>query len=111
MDFLLDPPEWADEYYQRRKKQDPFDQLVHTPFYVKSHHVGIVQLADLVAFVYRRYLQVVRHGESYDGELDRLTGWVERLDECLLAPAARTPKRQSGPAPEFIGAVSPSELP
>ena len=111
VDFLLDPPEWADKYYQRGKKQDPFDQLVHTPFYVKSHHVGIVQLADLVAFVYRRYLQVVRHREAYDGELDRLTGWVERLNECLLAPAARTPKMKSGPAPEFFESVSPSELP
>lgn len=111
VDFLLDPPEWADRYYQRGKKQDPFDQLVHTPFYVKSHHVGIVQLADLVAFVYRQYLQVVRHGEAYDGELDRLTGWVERLNQCLLPPAARTPKLKSGPAPKLIGAVSPGELP
>lgn len=61
--------------------------------------------------VYRWCLSVVRHGEAYHGELDRLAGWVERINDCLLPTAARAPQRQAGPARKIIGAVSPSEPP
>ena len=53
VDLILDPPAWADEYYQRGRKDEPFNQIVHAPFYVESHQFPLVQLADLVAFVYR----------------------------------------------------------
>ena len=110
IDVLLDPPDWANQYYQRKPKAEPFDQLVHTPFYVPSHHVGLVQLADFVAFVYRQYVHICRNGASYVGEIERVQRWVDKLDERILQGSAVYPKKKSGPAPQIIAALRPPEL-
>lgn len=53
-ELLWSPPEWTDDYYDKKKKQERLDQLVDTAFTVKSHHAGLVQVADIYALVFRR---------------------------------------------------------
>jgi hypothetical protein len=75
-ELLFDPPAWTEAYYNRSADADPLDQITDTAFYARSHHVGLVQVVDVFAFVLRRFTELADYGaqEGYEGELDRLTG-------------------------------------
>lgn len=109
-ELLLDPPSWSDEYYDRGKKDDPLNALVHTPFIVDSGHNGMVQLADLVAFIFRRHAELGRQDEEYAGERNRIAGWISTLSGLLLPTAARHRKRGAGDASKMFTALAAPEL-
>lgn len=109
-DLLERPPKWSEAYYGRKTRDDPLHQLVHTPFYVKSDRIELIQLADLIAFVYRRYVEICRFGEAYDGEGDRIRRWKGKLDERLLGQSHRWPKRTAAAVARSIVAAAPPEL-
>lgn len=109
-DLLENPPSWSDDYYARKPKADPLDQLVHTPFWVRSDRIELVQLADLFAFVYRRYLETRRDGEDYPGEFERLNHWKAKLDSRLLNRSHRLPTRETSSATDAVIAAFPAEL-
>lgn len=72
--------EWYDGLYQcrgmkrgkkiwlDRKPKDRFDQIVNTAFAIKSEHSSLVQVADALSWVYRRYLELKEQDEAYVGE-------------------------------------------
>ncbi|MEZ5175498.1 MAG: hypothetical protein R2823_04755, partial [Acidimicrobiia bacterium] len=103
-ELLFDPPGWSDDYYGRGKNQMALDQITDTAFYARSHHVGLVQAADIFAFVFRRYSEICDYGhdEGYEGERERLTGWVDILGSRLLARSHRWPKRTKSKVAELI---------
>lgn len=111
-ELLFDPPEWTDEFYGRGPKQEPLDQLIDTSFYARSHHVGLVQIADLFAFLFRRYseLRDFQHAPTYDRELERINGWVETISERLIPAAHRWPKRSRGRVSDWYNAMAPPSL-
>jgi hypothetical protein len=63
-ELLFKPPEWTDPYYGRRKNQARLDQLIDSSFAVKSHHAGLVQVADMYALILRRYAELHEYGYS-----------------------------------------------
>jgi len=111
-ELLFDPPAWSDDYYDRGKKQLALDQITDSAFYARSHHVGLVQAADVFAFVFRRYSEICDYGhdEGYEGERERLTGWVEILSSRLLARSHRWPKRTKSEVAKAIVALAPPSL-
>lgn len=97
--YAADP--WFDGLYQTRGKgrkkgtwlprnaQDRFDQIINTPFAIKSNHSSLVQVADTLAYVYRRHLELKSETEAYKGEkalYKKLTGVIEpsrkKLGQC-----------------------------
>lgn len=111
-ELLFDPPGWSDDYHGRGKKQLALDQITDTAFYARSHHVGLVQAADVFAFVFRRYSEVCDYGhdEGYEGERERLTAWVETLGDRLLARSHRWPKRTKSEVAKLIAELAPPSL-
>lgn len=109
-DLLGAPPDWSDDYYSRKRKAEPFDQLAHTPFFVQSDRLELVQLADLIAFVYRRYVGVERDGEAYAGEAERLARWKAKLDSRLLDRSHRLPARGVNAGASALVGACPPEL-
>jgi len=94
-ELLITGPEFTDDYYGRKTKDEPFDQLIDTPLFAASHHLPLLQVADVFAYVIRQYVEV-REGhrsERYTGEAAVLSGWYEKLSTRLLTSAARWPKR------------------
>lgn len=85
-DFLYDPPDWSDKLYEREKKSPPFDQIVDVPYFADSKPVLLIQVADLFAYLVRRKIEIEREydKERYEGELDKLRGWCDRLDDFCL---------------------------
>lgn len=84
-DLLWSAPEWVDPYFERGKKQEPFDQIIDTAFAIKSHHSGIVQVADIYAFIFRRFFEITEGGlkEQWDGELELITECLSALGDRL----------------------------
>jgi hypothetical protein len=111
-DLLWQPPEWTDDYYDRGKKQSRLDQIVDTTFSIKSHHAGLVQVADLFAFIFRRYAEMKDFGqpEEWSGEQALIDGYVTTMRERLLPRACRWPARQPGASSRWFNSLAPTAL-
>ena len=111
-DLVYDPPAWSDDYYCRHPKRQPLDQIVDTPFVVKSHQVGLVQIADIFASLFRRYTELRDYGqpERYAGEHAHVTEWIEMLTPRHLPRSHRWPQRTSSECANWYGSVAPPAL-
>ena len=82
-DVILRPPSWSGEYYGLAKNQKPLDQVIDVPYFGDSEDVGLIQLADFVAFFLRRYAEIKENlvPEKYAGEANKMEGWIEMIVE------------------------------
>lgn len=86
-DIVVNPPEWSDAYYGRKKKKDQLDQVVDVPYFGDSKDVALIQMADAGAFLFRRYAQI-KEGLTrprYCNEEKRLTEWVDLLRDRAIS--------------------------
>lgn len=77
--LLKTPPDWTDTFYNRGANQAQLDQIVDVPYFVDSRDVGLIQVADLISYFLRRYIEV-REGvipARYSDEEERLQGWMD----------------------------------
>ena len=111
-ELLYDPPDWTDDYYRRRPRQPRLDQIVDTAFFARSHHIGLVQVADIFAFLFRRYveLQEGASDEYYEGERAHISRWVKQLADRLLNPSHRWPKRPPSDCGKLYLELTPESL-
>lgn len=111
-ELLFTPPSWTDDYYSRGKKQARLDQLIDSAFAVKSHHAGLVQVADLYALMFRRYAELHDYGqaEAWDGERSLIDGYVATLATRLLPRPTRWPARPKSAIAEWFNEMAPSSL-
>ena len=111
-ELLFNPPDWTDAYYARRKKQDRLDQLIDSAFSVKSHHVGLVQVADLYAFILRRYAELRDYecAESWEGEKSLIDEYTATLASRMLPKATRWPERAKAPCCKWYNNIAPASL-
>lgn len=111
-DLLQRPPEWSDEYYGRKKKQNPLDQVVDVPYFADSRDVGLLQMADLAAFFLRRFAEL-EGGLSkprYQGEHDKVAAWAEALRERVVDRAALYPAKGRTQAAKLFYDLAPETL-
>lgn len=111
-EVLFAPPTWIESYYGRKKKQEPLDQIIDSAFFTKSHHAGLAQVADLFAFVLRRYAELAEYGvkQEYKGEANDIKDLVDRLVPRLLLQAHRWPKQTKSECAKTFSNVAPSCL-
>ncbi len=110
--MVIDPPEATGGFYARKKRQQHLDQVIDVPYFVDSKHVGLVQVADLFAYLIRLYAQL-KEGkieEKFDGEVARLDRWISDAQPCLLPDAARWSSRSKDPCTKFLRAAAPQSL-
>ncbi len=91
-ELLSNPPGWTDIYYEY-SGGDRLDQIIDTAYFVRSHHASLVQLADLIALVLRRYSALADGGdhERYPGEANRIGRWIDIFRPRLFARSYRLP--------------------
>lgn len=92
-DGLYKGDSWYDGLYQIRKKirgkqtwqertvTNRFDQIVNTAFAIKSEHSTLVQVADVISYVYRRNFELQNSEEAYKGEADLYKAWISKLEK------------------------------
>ncbi len=111
-EILWSPPAWTDSYYDRGRKQAQLDQIIDSAFTVKSHHTGMVQVADLFALVFRRFAEIkdFKSAEEWDGEAEYLVKLVQTLSARLTSSSVRWPKRTSSDCAAWFNRLAPPSL-
>ena len=110
--YVLNPPEATGGFYNRVKKQLPLDQVIDVPYFADSRHVGLIQVADLFAFLLRLYAELAEGiiDEKYDGELQQVREWIDSVSDVFLPNSARWPKGSKDPCVRFLRAIAPPPL-
>jgi len=111
-ELLFEPPEWTDSYYGRRKNQARLDQLIDSSFAVKSHHAGLVQVADMYALILRRYAELHDYGSSelWEGEKSLIDEYTTTLASRMLPKATRWAERAKAPCCKWYNYIAPASL-
>ena len=90
-EFLNFPNSWFD-IHQEIKNNKPikkklkcnssekFDKIINTAFSIKSHHSSLIQFADVVCYVYRRWLELKKSKEKYPGEKNYYQELIDTLE-------------------------------
>ncbi len=92
-ELVRNSPDYTDEYYAKGPKQPKLDQVIDAPYYADSRDVHLVQIADLLAFLVRRYVEIKEedHSSSYPDEETKLTQWLKATMEMTLPVSTRFP--------------------
>lgn len=105
--------EWFDGLYEVRKKgskpgwkprnhEDRFDQIINTAFAIKSEHATLIQIADIICYVYRRHLELMSSEEVWNGEKE----FYQELFQLLEPGRQRLGRCPPGrPCVEFYNAI------
>ena len=111
-ELVYSPPAWSDDFYDRKRNATSLDRMIDTPFAVQSHHVGLVQAADVFAAVFRRYAELTGYkaAEKYPGERGHYTTWVSLLAPRLLARSNRWPRRTESACASWYTSIAPRAL-
>lgn len=85
-DILIEPPQWTDQYYSTKRVRERLDQIIDTSLAINSRHAGLVQVADIFAYIFRRYAELFGYdrSESWRGEKNLIESSVLMLQQRLL---------------------------
>jgi hypothetical protein len=95
IDLVKNPPNWSDEYYARAKKQSSLDQIIDScPHFSDSKDVGLLQVADFLAFFLRRYAEISENlsAPDYADEKVKLKEWIGKFQQRMIPQAHIYPK-------------------
>ncbi|MFN7936982.1 MAG: DUF3800 domain-containing protein [Bryobacteraceae bacterium] len=103
-DIILRPPEWSDEYYSRKHKQDQLDQVVDVPYFGDSKDVALIQVADVASFFLRRYAEIKENliPPKYTDEEQRVTEWIGLLKARSIGSSMIYPKSKRSVAEDIF---------
>jgi len=108
--LLLNPPAWSDSYYGKQKKRERLCQLVDAPYFADSQNVGLLQVADFLAYFVRRYIEISENAipEKYQGETDKVFAWFKRIKARSIPYQSMYPKRQRCETAELFWNLAPA---
>ncbi len=111
-EFISQPPGWTDDYYNRQKRQLQLDQIVDVPFFGDSRQVLLLQVADVIAFVLRRYAEIKDGNDRlrYKDEFDKLKDWVRLISGRSYSLSNRWPTRGINRTHEMFNKLAPPSL-
>jgi hypothetical protein len=86
-----------------------FCQIVDIPFFSKSEHSQLIQIADLVAFVVSRYIQLKTFNvqPAFEGELFVIEDFYLGLKNSLVPAAHLNPSAKGDPLSDFFQKIRP----
>lgn len=89
--LIKNPPPFVDQYYSRGTDQEQLDQIIDVPYYADSKEANLLQIADLVAYLLRRYIEIKenRVPPSYQDEEKKIDAWVNDIILLSLPVSTR----------------------
>lgn len=98
--LISDPPGFIDDYvpFNPKKGEERLDQIVDTAYFVKSHHSSMAQVADVIAYIFCRYLQLTNYSqpEAYEREITKIANWITILKSNVVSDSTLYPQRGRG---------------
>lgn len=110
-DFVRSPFSWSDAYYGRPPRRRALDQIVDVPYFADSRHVLLIQTADLLAYILRRYVELsgVGASEMVRGERANVEVWSRAI--ASRSPLSSVwPRRGGTGVDELFRALAPPPL-
>lgn len=100
------------EIPKSKKKQADVErlcQIIDIPFFSKSEHSQLIQIADLVAFVVSRYIQLKSFGvaPAFDDEQAVIEEFYVGVKDSLVPAAHINPPVKGDPLAEFYQEIRP----
>jgi hypothetical protein len=101
----------SDAFYSA-DPESRLDQIVDVPYFVDSEDVGLLQVADLFAYLLRRYgeLEAGCNQPSYPDEKAKLRHWAKQIVSIALPRSSRWPRRNVCRCAAFFNAIAPAAL-
>lgn len=112
MNLVSNPPNATDGFYGRDATSPVLDQMIDMPYFADSQHIGLIQVADLFAYLIRLYAELTDQvvSEAFTGEQAQIAGWIGLMKPVLLADSVRWPQRTKDPCTRFLRCVAPHSL-
>jgi hypothetical protein len=103
-EIVLNLPEWSDSYYDKPKKSTSLDQLVDAPYFADSKNVGMLQVADFLAYFVRRHIEIWEGAvpEKYHGEAEKVASWFAKIRARTIPYQSMHPRRRRCETAEFF---------
>jgi len=111
-EILDSPPDWSDKYYNKKKKDEKLDQIIDVPYFGDSGQVHLLQVADIIAYILRLYLEIKteKSEEKCEGELKNLEIMVNKIKAISLSTASRFPSKGRDEASDLFFQYAPELL-
>jgi len=107
-ELVFNPPEFIDEFvsFAPEKEGARLNQIIDTAFFVRSHHSSMAQVVDIVAYLFRVYLELTAYGfpEAYEGERNKIAAWISRIQDKFISFNVIYPQK-SKPFVQFMSSV------
>jgi hypothetical protein len=109
-ELLWSPPKWLDGYYPKEPEQEHLNQIVDTAFAVRSHHCGLIQVADLLAFIVRRHLELLNQvtPAEWNGEPTFIHQCLEPILPRIYKNSAGMKSANRSPSACWYRAIAPN---
>lgn len=108
---VIEPADDVDAFAGRRPKEVPFSCVVEAPLSVRSDRFGMTQIADVCAFVFRRFAELEIGGAPYHAdERETMSNWVSQLRPQLLPRSCVWPSKNAGKLPTWFRDVAAQPL-
>jgi hypothetical protein len=106
------PPAWSDQYYKRGKKDEQLNQIIDVPYFGDSEQVHLLQIADIIAYILRLYLEIKseKAKEQFEGELKQLEQMITKIRIISLSTSSRFPSKGRDEASELFYNYAPEIL-
>jgi Protein of unknown function (DUF3800) len=111
-DLVINPPGWTDTYYSKTKSEVQLHKIVDVPYFGDSKKVHLLQVADLVAYILRRYAELIDGcmPERYAGEKVKVAAWVEQITKLSHPSATRYMKSGRCQCAELFFSYAPPSI-
>ena len=111
-ELVNNPPPWTNDYYGKKNKTPPLDQIIDVPYYGKSEDVRLIQVADLIAYLLRIYAELKENKRtaSYPDEDKKLDSWIQKINSFSLPVGTRYPAKARNEATEIFYRYAPDSL-
>lgn len=114
----LNPPKWSDSYYgynrnsKKKNNPAPLSHIIDVPYFADSKQVGMLQVADLFAYLIRHYteLNAGYTKPQYSGEKTVLTKWIKQIAKFMLPDSNRWPAIGACNCAKFFRSMAPDAL-
>lgn len=110
--MILSPPDWSDEYYSKKKKQEKLDQIIDAPYFADSKNVGLIQVADFLSYFVRRYIEIETGvvPPKYKEEGDKIEKWFKAIKARLIPYQSMYPKTKRCATAELYWKLAPDSI-
>lgn len=111
--LINSPPNWIHTYYSESgNPKNLLDQIIDVPYYGDSKEVHLIQIADLVSYLLRRYVEISEGASQpkYADEKQKLENWVTNIAKLSLPRSMRYPAVGRDECSELFFRLAPVSL-